>query len=276
MPVESCQREGRPGYRWGERGHCYTYTPGSEAARKRAKQKAHLQGAAIGERDLTESERAIDILGIDARLNAAKDALERAVEAEKRRAIRASWRRGRMWRLQTTEPMRRILRGLLRFGRREARAELDRLGYSRAFAVARDEEDDVALARAFGILQGKMRDLEIKIGSEAVSADINGVAGNELVRALYRVAGSRDVASQVVSTAFATGLGMTFEENEDLVSGWQYTAVLDGGLCANCSAFDGRTYRTWREAEADLPDGGPNPLCLGQGRCRCRLVPLAA
>jgi len=230
-------------------------------------------GALLG-RELTDSERAIDILGIDARLNSAKDELERAVEAEKRRAIRATWRRGRMWRLQTTEPMRRILRGLLRFGRREARAELARLGYERAFAVARDEEDDLALARSFGILQGKMRDLEIKLGDQAASAELNGVVGNELVRALYKVAGSRGVASQVISTAFATGLGLTFEENEELVSGWQYTAVLDGRLCSNCSPFDGRTYRTWSEAQADLPGGGPNPLCLGQGRCRCRLVPL--
>jgi hypothetical protein len=36
-----------PGYKYGQSGFCYTYTPGNESARKKAKQKAHIQGAAI-------------------------------------------------------------------------------------------------------------------------------------------------------------------------------------------------------------------------------------
>ena len=48
MPVETCTEKGKPGYRWGSQGKCYTYTAGNEASRKKAKQKAHLQGAAIG------------------------------------------------------------------------------------------------------------------------------------------------------------------------------------------------------------------------------------
>lgn len=47
MPVETCQKDGKPGYRYGKTGKCYTYTAGNEGARKRAKQKAHEQGAAI-------------------------------------------------------------------------------------------------------------------------------------------------------------------------------------------------------------------------------------
>jgi len=46
MPVIACRKEGKPGYKWGSEGHCYTYTPGNEESRKAAKRKAHIQGAA--------------------------------------------------------------------------------------------------------------------------------------------------------------------------------------------------------------------------------------
>jgi hypothetical protein len=45
MPVESCQADGKPGYRWGKTGKCYTYAPGDEAARKEAKRRAIVQGS---------------------------------------------------------------------------------------------------------------------------------------------------------------------------------------------------------------------------------------
>ena len=47
MPVIRCSKNKKPGYKYGESGFCYTYTAGSERSRKRAKQKAHLQGASI-------------------------------------------------------------------------------------------------------------------------------------------------------------------------------------------------------------------------------------
>lgn len=47
MPVMSCRMDDKPGYKYGEDGHCYTYTQGSEASRKAAKRKAIKQGAAI-------------------------------------------------------------------------------------------------------------------------------------------------------------------------------------------------------------------------------------
>jgi hypothetical protein len=50
MPVMECKEEGKPGYKYGESGRCYTYTAGDEAGRKRAKQKAYIQGAAISSR----------------------------------------------------------------------------------------------------------------------------------------------------------------------------------------------------------------------------------
>lgn len=50
MPIQDCMSEGKPGYKYGEEGYCYTYTPGNEAERKEAKQKAVLQGYAIERR----------------------------------------------------------------------------------------------------------------------------------------------------------------------------------------------------------------------------------
>lgn len=47
MPVQRCRTKGRPAYRWGNSGKCYTYTAGNEASRKRAKQRAYIQGSAI-------------------------------------------------------------------------------------------------------------------------------------------------------------------------------------------------------------------------------------
>jgi hypothetical protein len=47
MPVQPCQEEDRPGFRWGESGKCYTYEPGNERARLRARLKAEAQGEAV-------------------------------------------------------------------------------------------------------------------------------------------------------------------------------------------------------------------------------------
>lgn len=46
MPVERVTQDGRPGYRWGESGTFYAYTPGNEASRARAEARATRQGQA--------------------------------------------------------------------------------------------------------------------------------------------------------------------------------------------------------------------------------------
>jgi len=46
MPVTVCLLNGKPGYKWGASGKCYTYSPGQEGTRKRAKRKAAIQGYA--------------------------------------------------------------------------------------------------------------------------------------------------------------------------------------------------------------------------------------
>jgi len=47
MPVKPCKSNGKPGYKWGDEGKCYTYTPDDEQSRKRAHDKAAKQGRAI-------------------------------------------------------------------------------------------------------------------------------------------------------------------------------------------------------------------------------------
>ena len=47
MPVKSCQKDGKPGWKWGDSGYCYTYTKGNKESSKRARQKAIKQGRAI-------------------------------------------------------------------------------------------------------------------------------------------------------------------------------------------------------------------------------------
>lgn len=47
MPVQPCRTEGKPGLKWGQNGHCYSYTPGDKASRERARTRAAAQGQAI-------------------------------------------------------------------------------------------------------------------------------------------------------------------------------------------------------------------------------------
>lgn len=49
MPVKECQLEGKPGYKWGDSGKCYTYNPDNEGQRRNAKKSAIIQGVATGE-----------------------------------------------------------------------------------------------------------------------------------------------------------------------------------------------------------------------------------
>jgi len=47
MPIQGCTKDGKPGFKYGDRGTCYTYTPGNEASRQRALAKAQAQERAI-------------------------------------------------------------------------------------------------------------------------------------------------------------------------------------------------------------------------------------
>lgn len=47
MPVQNCTKNNKPGYKWGEQGTCYTYTPGNTKERMEARLKAEAQRYAI-------------------------------------------------------------------------------------------------------------------------------------------------------------------------------------------------------------------------------------
>ncbi len=46
MPIRECQSNGKPGYQWGDSGHCYTFTPGDKDSMANAHRQAEAQSAA--------------------------------------------------------------------------------------------------------------------------------------------------------------------------------------------------------------------------------------
>lgn len=46
MPIDFCSENGKPGFRWGSKGTCYTFTPGDKEGAKKAKNNASIQGVA--------------------------------------------------------------------------------------------------------------------------------------------------------------------------------------------------------------------------------------
>lgn len=49
MPIQTCEANGKPGYKWGDVGKCYTYEPGDKDAAASAQRKALAQGMAEGD-----------------------------------------------------------------------------------------------------------------------------------------------------------------------------------------------------------------------------------
>lgn len=47
MPIKRCRSKGKPGFKWGDEGKCFTYTAGDKTSRDRARKKAEEQGRAI-------------------------------------------------------------------------------------------------------------------------------------------------------------------------------------------------------------------------------------
>lgn len=49
MPINNCSNDGKPGYKWGDSGACYTYTQGDKGSMDAARKKALAQATAMGE-----------------------------------------------------------------------------------------------------------------------------------------------------------------------------------------------------------------------------------
>lgn len=47
MPINRCQIDGKPGFKFGKSGKCFPYTPGDTKSRERARNKAQAQERAI-------------------------------------------------------------------------------------------------------------------------------------------------------------------------------------------------------------------------------------
>lgn len=51
MPMKRCDVDGKPGFKWGDAGKCYTYTPGDAASIRAARKRCLQQAAAMGDMD---------------------------------------------------------------------------------------------------------------------------------------------------------------------------------------------------------------------------------
>lgn len=49
MPIKECQNNGEPGFKWGDSGKCYTYSPYNEGSKRNAKKEAIAQGLTYDE-----------------------------------------------------------------------------------------------------------------------------------------------------------------------------------------------------------------------------------
>lgn len=68
MPVESCSFEGKPGFRWGNQGKCYTYTAGSESSMENARRSAQKQGLAARLSGYMEKENEVTTQSMGSRI----------------------------------------------------------------------------------------------------------------------------------------------------------------------------------------------------------------
>jgi len=247
-------------------------------------------------RNLTTGELHLDIIGWGRDLDEGKAQLAEAIQAELNRAIRALVAGKGNDSLRITPAMEDALVELYEKGVEHARREQESMGL-RAFAEDDDEEprgvhgimDYVNRRQAQGLpvadkflrlvpflsrLYGMMRAIEERMRKEALVLDFGAMTQGRLFEILERkVPGATDAAGRIVSGAMTSGLGKTWEEYPGILA-WQYSAVMDGATCAVCRAEDGRVFQTIGAAFQVLPNFGPNPLCYGDGRCRCRLVPV--
>ena len=55
MPIQRCEENARPGFKWGGRGKCFTYRLGDSEGRRKARVKAEAQGRAVHSVSLHET-----------------------------------------------------------------------------------------------------------------------------------------------------------------------------------------------------------------------------
>lgn len=224
-------------------------------------------------RPLTAGERLIDAATILTDLEHGKARLADLIRKEQRRVAEVAMKHGGTPQMRVTPEIVAALNHLHELGRREAIRELARHGVkhqpNRSYAGPRSRR----IAALIDRLTSWLPTISVRTSRRAVQLSLAQEAHRSVLRAASRVPGALDAASRLVSSAYYSGMGDVFANSADLISGWTYSAVLDGGTCDVCESMDGTEYATWEDAQNDMPDGGPNPDCDGDGRCRCRLVP---
>lgn len=229
----------------------------------------HAEAAARLGRELTDGEQRVDLAAYDRELEQGKKRIEEAVEKEKRRAIRARLTGRGDQKLRITSEIVAALRALYQAGRNAGEREAEQVGG--LLALADDEDLPDELEDLTVVLRARLDRISDRIGEEA---DVSVAVGPALERAIdRRVLGARAAAADLVSPAFLRGLALgLFPVTGIPELAWTYSAIGDRSTCDACFALDGTRYDSWDEIMAVLPNGGPNPLCLGGSRCRCRPV----
>lgn len=223
-------------------------------------------------RPLTAAEKHVDVEQINTLYERAKDLLTLEIQREQARLGRLI-ADGHTGHLDTTPRMLSILQTVRRHGAAHALNELHSMGYPvrqprRVRKLVRSE-DELA-----GRLHHRLALLSVKVEDAAIGVSIGDYAADAVIRAAQDVLGARSIAAEIVAPAFDAGLAETFDQHQDLVDRWQYSAVLDSATCDECSSLDGEIYESWDAISEVLPDGGPNPDCFGGDRCRCRPLPV--
>ena len=65
MPIHSCRKDGKPGYKVGNANKCWTYTPGDEKSRKKAKRAAIKQWYAMNPQEFKKEMSKSDLTELD-------------------------------------------------------------------------------------------------------------------------------------------------------------------------------------------------------------------
>lgn len=222
-------------------------------------------------RPLTAAERNFDIKAAVNALEDGKAKLAEAILAEQRTAINRWIRnRRRQIRLTVTPAMRAVLDELEAAGAKHALAELRRHDPELAAYASRTSR----LKRVIAQLGKLLPSIDIRLRRRVVQADVSDLSAAAVARQLAKVPGALDVAGRMVSAGYNAGRAGVFEEHRELVPRWQYSAVLDARTCDICEFHDGSEHDTLESLYEVLPNFGPNPDCLGGGRCRCTGLPL--
>jgi len=227
-------------------------------------------------RKLFPEERHIDIEAYDRDLRVGKLRLAAAIEKEKSRAIRAFLAGKPGWRPKITPEMAAALTWLYERGGAHALAEMRSMGIDTTeFAEPRFSK---LLRKLFDQLGEMLGHIGFRIQREApvirARFDSGSLQGTVAKAMEKRVPGALDAASRLVSAAITNGLDDKYLDRIELFTQWRYTAVMDKGTCKSCSTLDGTLFPSRDALMKAIGGSWPNPNCAGDGRCRCRAVPI--